>query len=75
MCGVPHEVGPGGLLVGEGLGAAQAGLVAVQQVSHSRAGRAVLTGQGASLGRGVGNRGGELQLELHVLTELERERG
>lgn len=42
-CLVPHDMRPRRLLVGEGLRSTKTGLVAVQQVSNRRAGRAVFT--------------------------------
>lgn len=71
----PHEVPPCGLLVGEALGTAQAGLVTLHQLAHCRAPRAALAGDGPSLGGRVGDAGRELQLQLHMLGQLRREIG
>lgn len=67
---IPHEVAAGGLLVGEGLRAAQASLVPLHQVPDSRAARAALAGEGPSLRRRMGHTGSELQLQFHVLAQL-----
>ena len=67
---IPHEVAAGGLLVGEGLRAAQAGLVPLHQVPDGRAAGAALAREGPGLGRRVGHAGSELQLQLHVLAQL-----
>ena len=64
---VPHEVASGRLLVGEGLGAAQASLMPLHQVPDSRAAGAALAREGPGLGWRVGHAGGELQLQFHVL--------
>ena len=67
---IPHEVATGGLLVGEGLRAAQAGLVPLHQVPDGRAAGAALAREGPGLGRWVGHAGSELQLQFHVLAQL-----
>lgn len=67
---IPHEVAAGGLLVGEGLRAAQAGLVPLHQVPDGRAAGAALAREGSGLGWRVGHAGSELQLQLHVLAQL-----
>lgn len=72
---LPHEVAAGRLLVGEGLGPAQPGLVPLHQVPHRRAAGAALARHGPGLGRRVGHAGRELQLQLHVLRHLGTERG
>lgn len=72
---VPGEVRLGGLLMGEGLGAAQAqaGLVSVQYVPYSWTGRTVLTRQRAGFGGRVRHRCCKLQLQFHMLTQLKGE--
>lgn len=67
---IPHEVATGGLLVGEGLRAAQASLVPVHQVPDGRTAGAALAREGPGLGRRVGYAGSELQLQFHVLAQL-----
>lgn len=69
---IPHEVAAGGLLVREGLRAAQASLVSLHQVPDSRAAGAALSREGPGLRRRVGHTGGELQLQFHVLAQLVR---
>lgn len=71
---IPHEVAARGLLVGEGLRAAQAGLVPLHQVPHSWATRTALSRERPGLGRRVGHTGSELQLQFHVLAQLGGER-
>lgn len=56
--------------MGEGLRAAQAGLVPFHQVSDSRAAGAALAREGSGLGWRVGHTGSELQLQFHVLAQL-----
>lgn len=67
---LPHQVAAGRLLVGEGLGAAQAGLVPFHQVPDGWATGAALAGQGPGLRGRVGHTGRELQLQFHVLAQL-----
>lgn len=67
---IPHEVATGGLLVGEGLRAAQAGLVPLHQVPDGRAAGAALVREGPGLGRRVGHASSKLQLQFHVLAQL-----
>lgn len=67
---IPHEVAAGGLLVGEGLRAAQASLVPLHQVPDGRAAGAALAREGSGLGWRVGHAGSELQLQFHVLAQL-----
>lgn len=56
--------------MGEGLRAAQARLVSLDQVPDGRAAGAALARERPGLWRRVGHAGGELQLQFHVLAQL-----